>query len=77
MEYHKNDIRTTEQSSESTGSDIISEWDQNFMKMDQGSLFEIILAANYLDLKQLLDLGKAFYLASSAYALKTYHILNL
>ena len=32
------------------------EWDDEFVKVDQGTLFEIILAANYLDIKPLLDL---------------------
>ncbi|CAB60402.1 Skp1-related protein [Caenorhabditis elegans] len=33
----------------------ISEWDAEFMKVDQGTLFEIILAANYLDIRGLLE----------------------
>ncbi|KAH9005109.1 S-phase kinase-associated protein 1A-like protein [Lactarius hatsudake] len=35
----------------------ISEWDQKFIAVDQEMLFEIILAANYLDIKPLLDVG--------------------
>ncbi|KAI3600045.1 scf complex subunit skp1 [Moniliophthora roreri] len=35
----------------------ISEWDQKFIAVDQVMLFEIILAANYLDIKSLLDVG--------------------
>jgi hypothetical protein len=33
----------------------ISEWDQKFIAVDQEMLFEIILAANYLDIKPLLS----------------------
>ena len=32
----------------------IGEWDQQFIAVDQEMLFEIILAANYLDIKALL-----------------------
>ncbi|XP_047551441.1 S-phase kinase-associated protein 1-like [Lutra lutra] len=35
--------------------DDIPVWDQEFLKVDQGILFELILAANYLDIKGLLD----------------------
>lgn len=35
----------------------ISEWDAKFIQVDQEMLFEIILAANYLDIKSLLDIG--------------------
>ena len=35
--------------------DIIG-WDLEFTKVDQSTLFELILAANYLDIKELLDL---------------------
>lgn len=33
----------------------IGEWDQKFIAVDQELLFEIILAANYLDIKPLLS----------------------
>lgn len=35
----------------------IDEWDQKYMQVDQEMLFEIILAANYMDIKALLDVG--------------------
>ncbi|KAJ7178828.1 Skp1 family, dimerization domain-containing protein [Mycena crocata] len=35
----------------------ISEWDQQFLDVEQELLFDIILAANYLDIKTLLDIG--------------------
>jgi len=37
-------------------SEDISPWDKNFCSVDQATLFELILAANYLDIKPLLDL---------------------
>ncbi|AVK75424.1 S-phase kinase-associated protein 1 [Pandoravirus quercus] len=37
--------------------DDISPWDKAFCEVDQPTLFELILAANYLDIKPLLDLG--------------------
>ncbi|KAJ1559118.1 hypothetical protein HK405_011942 [Cladochytrium tenue] len=37
--------------------DDIDDWDANYIKVDNEQLFEIILAANYLDIKPLLDLG--------------------
>lgn len=58
-EHHKNDPATTgedENDSRKKTTDI-EEWDQKFMQVDQEMLFEIILAANYLDIKLLLDVG--------------------
>ncbi|TGO54482.1 hypothetical protein BOTNAR_0266g00170 [Botryotinia narcissicola] len=48
----------------------IEEWDQKLMQVDQEMLFEIILAANYLDIKALLD-GK-----SPEEIRKTFNITN-
>ncbi|KAF3930131.1 hypothetical protein ABW19_dt0207676 [Dactylella cylindrospora] len=58
-EHHKNDPPppTDEDSDSRKKSTDIEEWDQKFMQVDQEMLFEIILAANYLDIKPLLDVG--------------------
>ncbi|WOL05285.1 SKP1-like protein 1B isoform X2 [Canna indica] len=36
--------------------DDLKSWDAEFVKVDQGTLFDLILAANYLNIKGLLDL---------------------
>lgn len=38
------------------GDDDIKQWDADFVKVDQTTLFDLILAANYLHIKGLLDL---------------------
>lgn len=40
----------------SAGDDVKAKFDQDFVKVEQGTLFEMILAANYLDIKPMLDL---------------------
>ncbi|KAK4106372.1 E3 ubiquitin ligase SCF complex, Skp subunit [Parathielavia hyrcaniae] len=58
-EHHRNDATQSaddENDSRKKTTDI-DEWDQKFMQVDQEMLFEIILAANYLDIKALLDVG--------------------
>ncbi|KAJ2907197.1 E3 ubiquitin ligase complex SCF subunit scon-3 [Zalerion maritima] len=58
-DHHKNDPPSTgddDNESRKKTTDI-EEWDQKFMQVDQEMLFEIILAANYLDIKPLLDVG--------------------
>lgn len=37
--------------------DELSLWDLDFLKVDQETLFDIILAANFLDIKNLLDIS--------------------
>jgi S-phase kinase-associated protein 1 len=39
-----------------TSEDEIKAWDLDFVKVDQATLFDLILAANYLNIKNLLDL---------------------
>ncbi|KAJ3236274.1 hypothetical protein HDU81_010951 [Chytriomyces hyalinus] len=62
-EHHKSDpLPAAEEDKDSTDpskrrSDDIDEWDASFIKVENELLFEIILAANYLDIKALLDLG--------------------
>lgn len=58
--YHKNnptenDNETDETTKQQTKK--ISKWDEDFFKVDQSILFQIILAANFLDIKDLIDLG--------------------
>ncbi|ROW12709.1 hypothetical protein VMCG_00605 [Cytospora schulzeri] len=58
-EHHRNDPPPTQDDdSESRKKTTeIDEWDQKYMQVDQEMLFEIILAANYMDIKALLDVG--------------------
>lgn len=37
--------------------ELVSEWDANYIDLEQEQLYKVILAANYLDIPQLLDLG--------------------
>lgn len=54
--YHKDDPPMPEdEENKEKRTDDISSWDSDFLKVDQGTLFELILAANYLDIKGLLD----------------------
>ncbi|XP_053690907.1 S-phase kinase-associated protein 1-like [Sabethes cyaneus] len=54
--YHKDDPAPIEDEDEKR-SDDICQWDQEFLRVDQGTLFELILAANYLDIKALLHVA--------------------
>ena len=52
--HHKDDadVDSVEESEKKTT--LITAWDEEFFKVDQGILFDMILAANFLDFKQLL-----------------------
>ena len=39
--------------------EVVEAWDADFIDMEQNSLFDLILAANYMDIPALLDLGTA------------------
>ncbi|KAL0334570.1 UNVERIFIED_CONTAM: SKP1-like protein 1A [Sesamum calycinum] len=62
IEYCKRHVdAAAKASADSTASDKVAEddlkaFDAEFVKVDQGTLFDLILAANYLNIKSLLDL---------------------
>ncbi|KAJ4842433.1 SKP1-like protein 1B [Turnera subulata] len=59
VEAPKSDANsTTANSNSATGNadDELKSWDNEFVKVDQATLFDLILAANYLNIKGLLDL---------------------
>ncbi|PIC32122.1 hypothetical protein B9Z55_012576 [Caenorhabditis nigoni] len=57
-QYHYQDTAPADnQDNREKRTDDITSWDVEFLKVDQGTLFEIILAANYMDIKGLLDVA--------------------
>lgn len=55
--YHvDHPIVVAEDKKDEKRTDDITPWDLDFCNVDQATLFELILAANYLDIKPLLDL---------------------
>ncbi|CAI9275738.1 unnamed protein product [Lactuca saligna] len=55
IEYCKKHVDTPKTDDKTTEDDLKS-FDTEFVNVDQGTLFDLILAANYLNIKRLLDL---------------------
>ncbi|QCD82096.1 SKP1-like protein 1A [Vigna unguiculata] len=55
IEYCKKHVEATSADEKPT-EDELKAWDADFVKVDQATLFDLILAANYLNIKNLLDL---------------------
>ncbi|KAK3224370.1 hypothetical protein Dsin_011395 [Dipteronia sinensis] len=60
IEYCKKHVefadKTNDRNNSATAADDLKAWDAEFVKVDQTTLFDLILAANYLNIKGLLDL---------------------
>ncbi|KAK1437854.1 hypothetical protein QVD17_03654 [Tagetes erecta] len=55
IEYCKKHVETTN-NDEKVAEEDVKSFDADFVKVDQSTLFDLILAANYLNIKGLLDL---------------------
>lgn len=56
-EHHKDIIFPDDDEEDAKKSAPVDEWDKNFLQVDQEMLYEIMLAANYLNIRPLLDSG--------------------
>ncbi|KAL0914018.1 hypothetical protein M5K25_017515 [Dendrobium thyrsiflorum] len=62
IEYSKKHVESAAKAAaagggdEKTAEEDLKGWDSDFVKVDQATLFDLILAANYLNIKGLLDL---------------------
>jgi S-phase kinase-associated protein 1 len=56
-EYHAKDPQSYDDEDGRKKTIEIDDWDQKYLNLEQDMLFEIILAANYLDIKPLLDVA--------------------
>jgi len=55
-QHHTDHPTPKTEGDDDTKSDDILPWDKDFCEVDQNTLFELVLAANYLNIKPLLDL---------------------
>ncbi|XAR73745.1 hypothetical protein NMG60_11007816 [Bertholletia excelsa] len=55
VEYCKKHVEAAK-SEDRSGNEDLKAWDAEFVKVDQPTLFDLILAANYLNIRSLLDL---------------------
>ncbi|EFC48551.1 S-phase kinase-associated protein [Naegleria gruberi] len=54
--HHKEPAQEIEKPLKGKIEDVICDWDKKFLEIDQSLLIELIMAANYLNIKDLLDL---------------------
>ena len=57
IEYCNRHVAGSSDDTTSASAQDLKSFDESFIKVDQAILFDIILAANYLDIKGLLDLS--------------------
>ena len=56
IEYCKKHVDASKPDDRPSNDEDLKAWDTDFVKIDQATLFDLILAANYLNIKSLLDL---------------------
>ncbi|XP_031475855.1 SKP1-like protein 1A [Nymphaea colorata] len=56
IEYCKKHVDAQKSGDDKIQEEELKAWDAEFVKVDQATLFDLILAANYLNIKNLLDL---------------------